>query len=90
MFLLRQEVEEGRRREEGERIVWQLLQNCRQGESHTYTHTRAGVFLQSFIIFQRAKWEKGGSGLAWRCPISRLKGVVKQKRTSFGQADPKG
>ena len=76
----------GEEKEEGEKIVWQLLQNCRQGESHTYTHTRVGVFLQSFIIF-RAKCEKGFFfGFAW-CVLCRLNGVVKQKRTSFGQAD---
>ena len=58
MFLLRQELEEGRRREEGEKIVWQLLQNCRQGESHTYTHSGGGV-PSKFYHFQKAKWEKG-------------------------------
>ena len=58
MFLLRQEGEEGRRREEGERIVWQLLQNCRQGESHTYTHALGGV-PSKFHHFSMSKMGEG-------------------------------
>ena len=76
----------GEEKEEGEKIVWQLLQNCRQGESHTYTHSGGGV-PSKFYHFSKSKmWEKFFFGLAWRVPC-RLNGVVKQKRTSFGQAD---
>ena len=55
-------------------------------EPHLHTHSGGG-FPSKFYHFSKNKmWERFFFGLAWRVPC-RLDGVVKQKRTSFGQAD---